>query len=200
MLMTVKLSFEEAKQNLEAARARGRRALEAEHKAETQALEAKQKAEAREFEDKYRTRLEVLEEIWSESNEESSAASSENGQEGIKASPDPVMDVSGSASHLFPDASSAHSIARRRPVSDEVQIILDEMEDEIEDDEIITQITIREKYVEKYPGTDNVNLRSRISHTLKQLSNEDGRLELIQKGAGSEPSKYRLRKREGASI
>jgi hypothetical protein len=180
--MTLKLSFEEARQNLEATLERNRRTLEAKHKAEIQDLE-----------DKYKAKLQLLDEVWSESSEGSRTPTSKSEQEDTE-SRRSAAGPNGSGSYAIP--STPPKYTTKRSVGDEVRIILDELRDEIAEDEIITQITVRERYVEKYPGTDNVNLRSRISHTLKQLSADNGPLELIEKGAGSEPSKYRLRSQQ----
>lgn len=178
--MTTKLSREEARQSLEANRDRERRTLAAKHQ-----------AEARELEDKYKAKFQLLDEIWTESSNENRTPPPEEVQETDAAQ------SNGSQNYPLSSALRTHAAVARRSVVNEVLIILDEMRGEIAEDEIVTQITVRERYEEKYPGSDSVNLRSRISHTLKQLSGDDGPLELVEKGAGSEPSKYRLRKRRG---
>lgn len=183
--MSLKLSLEEARQKLEVRRAEDRRALEAKHKAETQDLE-----------DKYSAKLQLLHEIWPESSADNPTPPSES-EPKIDVMPrDGAVGSNGSTTNLFPDTSRRY-IVGKRSVSDEVQIILEEMRGVVADDEIVTTVPVRERYVEKYPGTDNVNLRSRISHILKQASEGDGPLELIEKGVGSEPSKYRFRKKQG---
>lgn len=184
--MPLKLTFEEAQRNLEIARTRERRDLDAKHKGEVQDLE-----------DRYKVKQELLKEIWSESGGDDPAPPSENGQVVDTASQDGTEESNDSDVRLLRGGTSTYMTVRRRSITNEVMIILEEMRDEVADDEIITQVPVRERYVEKYPGTDGTNLRSRISHTLKRASEEDGPLELVEKGAGSEPSKYRFRKRQG---
>ncbi len=185
--MTVKLSYDEAKQTLEIKRAESRRVLEARHKAEIQDLEAT-----------YRAKLQLLDEIWSDSGDKDRTPFPKENQGAAPTSREITLQSNGSDHRpLLSGSFSRHTSVNRRSVNDEVQIILDELRDEIADDDIITQRTVRERYEEKYPGSDNTNLRSQISHTLKQLSEEDGPLELVERGTGSEPSKYRMREKQG---
>ena len=183
--MSIKRSREELKRALEARQSRDRQALEAKHRGELQDLEDRHKAERQ-----------LLNEIWPESGDEDRAPAPEEEPEAATAPPSTLKSNGARTTRLASGAFSRPAFSRRGSVADEVQIILDEISDELAEDEAITQHTVRERYVEKFPGSDNVNLRSQISHTLRQLSDEMGPLELVQRGAGSRPSRYRMRKKQ----
>lgn len=189
--MTIKLSYEEAQRNLKLKEAR-----------EASDLEAKHKAEMQDLKDRYRAKFQLLDEIWSEhSDDDRTATSPEEREAAVEVRGNRAIRSNGSSIHMLSGSFGTHSIIAKRSASDEVQSILTELRSELTDDEaarrIITQRTVRERYEARHPGSDSTNLRSRISHTLKELSEGDGPLELVERGAGSEPSKYRLRSRQG---
>jgi hypothetical protein len=152
-----------------------------------QHLEAKQRRhdeEGRQLEEEwqrhkedYETQRTFLDELWREHDSEESELRLEETQD----APTPQQ------VHR-PNANGTG----RRSISEEVLIIVDDWQD----DSIITQSEVTQKFLEKYPDRRPSSLVSSISHTLSQLaSSEDGTLELVEKGAGSRPSKYRKRVR-----
>lgn len=88
------------------------------------------------------------------------------------------------------ESTSGSNGAGKRSISEEVLLIVDEWPD----DSPITQSEVTKKFEDKYPDRKPSSLVSLISHTLSQSAkDEDGILELVEKGAGSRPTKYRKR-------
>jgi len=175
--METKRSYEELKQGVES------------HFAErVQSLEA----EIRALEEERRAKLKWLEEIWSASRGNMSPiATTEERQEPAEAQEEDVADSNG-AKHRSTAGGSVPRYTRsvRRPATDRIRDILDEIEDEI-----VTQPLIRERFVEKYPGSDSNSLASAIAHILKEQV-KFGKLELIEEGRAGVPNKYRKVKTE----
>lgn len=152
-----------------------------------QALEVERQS----LEDERKTQLSLLDEIWSASADDvkNQVPSSEGiqVQDEVKTSGEDVPRSNGVDRYF-----SRRSYASRRPATDRIRDILDEAEE----NEIITQPIVRQKFVEKYPGSDSNSLASAIAHILKGQVGS-GKFELMREGKAGEPNQYRKKRKSG---
>lgn len=129
------------------------------------------------FNEEYETRRKILDELWRE----------DDGGE-----PEPRLEEAQDAPVPQQEHSPSPNGTNKLSVSEKALLIVDESPD----DSIITQSEVTREYLEKYPDNVPRSLVSLISHALSQwATEEDGLLELVEKGAGSRAAKYRKRVR-----
>lgn len=130
------------------------------------------------FNENYKTGKKFINELWDESDETDDEK------------PAPHIEAAHSAPIPQHERLSSSDGSSGRSVSEKVLAIVDDWQD----DSIITQSEVTPKYLRKYHAHRTDSLVSAISHALSQLAKgEDRVLELVEKGAGSRPSKYRKR-------
>lgn len=138
------------------------------------------------YNEEYEAGKKLINELWAEGEDETG-----DGE------PEPRLEETQDApiSHQRKRSPSPNGTSRRS-ISEEVLLIVDEWQDDLP----ITQSEVTRRFEKKYPDRRPSSLVSLISHTLSQSANdEDGVLELVEKGAGSRPAKYRKKvKREEA--
>ncbi len=181
--MEIRRSKKEQLEILETRSAPKRQLLEARQRRfeeKQQRLEEEQRQLERDwlrFKEEYETRRKIIDELWRE----------DDGTE-----PEPRLEETQDAPAPQQEHSPSPNGINKLSVSEKVLLIVDERPD----DSIITQSEVTREYLEKYPDRVPSSLVSLISHALSQwAAEEDGVLELVEKGAGSRPSKYRKRVR-----
>lgn len=137
--------------------------------------------EWRRFNEKYEAGQKFINELWAKADDETGSEV-----------PETLLEDAQSARKLQRDGAPSSNGTRIGSINEEVLIIVDEWQD----DSFITQTEVRRKFLEKHPNREYSSLTSSISHFLSQLaSDENGELELVEKGAGSRPAKYRKKVR-----
>jgi hypothetical protein len=151
-------------------------------------IDAEFEARKRELESQRREAVKALNEAWPKMGgstedllsfemETTISARSTSDKPNVYGDAAPV--VNGSYSRTVPMKDVRHEVDA---------VILDERMD------IITQTEIKDRILEKYPDAKVPSIRSAISHFLSAMT-KNGDLELIEKGTGGSPNKYRKTRR-----
>jgi hypothetical protein len=184
--MTAKKSYEELKQHLDASYANRKQPLEERRRA----LDEEDNA----LEEWYKTRLTFLDEVWSDPNSDRAPLPSEERRDTATLPRESHLERNGSGSYRPSTEPSNHRPWGGRTRAQAVREVLGEIQDEI-----ITQPLVRQRFVEKHPGSDSASLQTAISHLLKQLADE-GELVRIGKGTATEPYKYRRKTKQQEEV
>jgi len=151
-------------------------------------IEAEFEARKRELDDQRREAIRVLNEAWPKMGGSAEDLLSFQMESTIPTrSIAPKPSVYGDAAPE--DNGSSGRTVPMKDVRQEVDaVMLDEQTD------IITQTEIKDRVLQKYPDAKVPSIRSAISHFLSALT-KSGDLELIEKGTGGSPNKYRKTRR-----
>ena len=128
----------------------------------------------------YESGQKFINELWAEPDE------SDDGE------PEPRLEEAQDEPTLQQENSPSANGSSGHSINDAVLVIVENWQDDL----AITQSEVTPEFLRKHPERRSKSLVSSISHSLSQLAKgEDRILDLVEKGSGSRPAKYRKRVR-----
>jgi hypothetical protein len=156
-------------------------------------IEAEFEARKRELDDQRREAIRVLNEAWPKMGGSAEDLLSFKMEKTILARPAAPKPSAFGDGASEADGSSGRTVSMKAVRQEVDAVMLDERTD------IITQTEIKDRILEKYPDAKVPSIRSAISHFLSALT-KSGDLELIEKGSGGSPNRYRKTRRSTEAL